>query len=617
MEVQKLVGVTPDGAYGPLTKAAVEAWQANNGLVPVDGIFGAMSRAKAYELAGSTGAVASGDLCPNGMTLASNCTVAPGTTTTVTLCPNGMTFASNCTVAPGASTSKPSTVRGGAGDLTVTGSSKNTENSIKEGTEENVLAYKLEAEDSDIEVTNVKVWLQNDGSDGDSSEKVADYIDEVKVYLGSEEVGSADASDFTRESKAWDIFTKSINLKGAVISEGSTDYLYVAVVATDDIDSEDDDAKWNLALNSMRYVDGTGAIMTADTSSVDPAGSASSSVSSVKGEVANFDFKLSSDDDSLKIKSSSANPDNSTVKVDDNSKTKDVLALAFKLEVGDDSSSMDLESLAVKATIKDPSGATMTSIDTVSEAEKIIDSVKLKIAGESFDAEDLELGDIESGIITYYFDIDGDITIDAGDVEEAKVYVTFYDQGTAGANYLNGTSVKFVVDKANLEAEVDGDSVSSTDISGSQSGATLTLSSSAALVSNMKWSVNSTGTIVDFFFTVEADDDDYELLTSSIDDYTDVTSGLALVSVSGDLTTDNEGTLSRYSGDSSAVISSGSNLGKGYFINEGDKVTFRVRYSLDATAVDNGKWVEVTIKSVAGQTVTDDLQTSPTATVNL
>ena len=99
MEVQKLVGVTADGAYGPMTEAAVKAWQANVGLY-ADGIFGPASMAKAYELAGSTGAVASGDLCPNGMTLASNCTVAPGTTTPVTLCPNGMTLASNCTVSP-------------------------------------------------------------------------------------------------------------------------------------------------------------------------------------------------------------------------------------------------------------------------------------------------------------------------------------------------------------------------------------------------------------------------------------------------------------------------------------------------------------------------------------
>ncbi|MFA6324780.1 MAG: immunoglobulin-like domain-containing protein [Candidatus Paceibacterota bacterium] len=38
-------------------------------------------------------------LCPNGMTLASNCTVAP-VVVTETLCPNGMTLVSNCTVAP-------------------------------------------------------------------------------------------------------------------------------------------------------------------------------------------------------------------------------------------------------------------------------------------------------------------------------------------------------------------------------------------------------------------------------------------------------------------------------------------------------------------------------------
>ncbi|PIR68551.1 hypothetical protein COU49_00720 [Candidatus Nomurabacteria bacterium CG10_big_fil_rev_8_21_14_0_10_35_16] len=44
--LQMLVGASPDGAFGPLTKAKVMAWQSANGLV-ADGIFGPASRAKA------------------------------------------------------------------------------------------------------------------------------------------------------------------------------------------------------------------------------------------------------------------------------------------------------------------------------------------------------------------------------------------------------------------------------------------------------------------------------------------------------------------------------------------------------------------------------------------
>src|SRR5574344_1533158 len=45
--VQTVVGATPvDGIFGPMTAAKVKAWQASNGLV-ADGLFGAMSKAKA------------------------------------------------------------------------------------------------------------------------------------------------------------------------------------------------------------------------------------------------------------------------------------------------------------------------------------------------------------------------------------------------------------------------------------------------------------------------------------------------------------------------------------------------------------------------------------------
>jgi peptidoglycan hydrolase-like protein with peptidoglycan-binding domain len=45
----------PTGYYGPLTKAAVAAWQSANGVSPAAGYFGPLSRAKYSQLVGGTG----------------------------------------------------------------------------------------------------------------------------------------------------------------------------------------------------------------------------------------------------------------------------------------------------------------------------------------------------------------------------------------------------------------------------------------------------------------------------------------------------------------------------------------------------------------------------------
>src|SRR3989338_3960572 len=59
--VQTKVGATADGAFGPLTKAAVMAWQAGHGL-SADGVVGPLT---ANALNG-VAAGGSGALCPNG-----------------------------------------------------------------------------------------------------------------------------------------------------------------------------------------------------------------------------------------------------------------------------------------------------------------------------------------------------------------------------------------------------------------------------------------------------------------------------------------------------------------------------------------------------------------------
>jgi|GEM_PF-1708129 len=460
--LQSIVGVTADGSFGPMTAAAVKAWQTSHGLT-ADGVAGPITRAAMSASCATTETV-------------STSTETSTTTTTTT------------------------TVSGGAGDLTISGTSKNVESDVKEGNEEKVLGFKVEAEDSDIEITNVKVFLQNDWTDDATSEKLTKYVDEVKVYLGDEEVGTIDASEFSKESGTPDTFEKSIALSDAIIPEGNTEYLYISVVATDSIDTENETAAWNIAVSTLRYVDGTGAIMTADTGDTTFTGS-NDDISAVDGNSGNFGFDAEDTDDSLKLKSSTSNPDDSTIGVDQDDETADVLVGAFKMEVDEDSADITINEIPVAVTFADNG----TSADNF--AEDVVKELYITIDGEEYSADLDDSDDATtngSGTATYYVDLsDEDVVIEADDTVEVKIYATFQSMDD-GDSYAEGTTVAFAVDADSIDAE-GSDELASDQLDGSYSEPTLTLSSVDIEVSKSTSSVTYT------------DDDDHSLVEYTLE----------------------------------------------------------------------------------------------------
>jgi len=148
--------------FGALTKAALARFQAGNGISPAVGYFGAITRAFLNNLSGTPVTGNTGSLCPNGMTLASNCSLAPNAQASAALCPNGMTVASNCGAAPSGTVSTSNT----DGTLTVAQSSYVSSGiSVKKGETKNVLAETLKASIGPVTVTragvhfNARPWL--------------------------------------------------------------------------------------------------------------------------------------------------------------------------------------------------------------------------------------------------------------------------------------------------------------------------------------------------------------------------------------------------------------------------------------------------------------------------
>ena len=280
-----LGGLTADGVFGPMTKAAVVSWQAKSGLV-ADGIFGPKSNAVWMANQGNVGVFPPG------------CTSSVGfSTTTGVSCatPVAGSFPPGCTSSSGFSTTtgmscsvvsglpagcsstagySPTTgvkcdssgapsgpLTGGAGDITLTLQGTYSSEEVGEGEEDaKILAVDIEAdEDSDVELNSVKVeFFQATTAD---DRDLIDYASEVSVWLNGKKVGSDDTSDFSEATTNY--FSKSISLDGAVIKAGDKDDLVIAVTANKSLDSGDIDTDaWQVDLLSVRFTDAVGVTTT-------------------------------------------------------------------------------------------------------------------------------------------------------------------------------------------------------------------------------------------------------------------------------------------------------------------------------------------------------------------
>ncbi|MEK7610482.1 MAG: peptidoglycan-binding domain-containing protein [Patescibacteria group bacterium] len=253
--------------FGGLTKKAVMAWQASVGISPASGYFGPISREYITNMGGGTGTTGTGTgtgssgtgtatLCPNGMTLASNCTLAPGQVSQP-LCPNGMTLASNCALAPGATTpTTPSgiTTPGVEGILTAevnpTPSSGVT---VREGEIVPVLGIKLKAVRSDLSVQSIRVNLGTSKSIYTKIFKKFTLVDEAGNVMVDLPLSSSTVSE---EGTTQFVVFSGFNY---IIPAAGTKVLTVKAELYASIDSGDQGSKTlTVPANGVRAIDGAG-----------------------------------------------------------------------------------------------------------------------------------------------------------------------------------------------------------------------------------------------------------------------------------------------------------------------------------------------------------------------
>jgi peptidoglycan hydrolase-like protein with peptidoglycan-binding domain len=423
MCLQSLVGASPDGKFGPMTAAAVKVWQSSHGLVP-DAIVGPMTRA-ALMNSPVIGALPAG--CQPGWLFNPN-TGASCNPSTVTPPPSG-------------------TLQGGAGSIDDAQFISSVSNEdVGEGEDDvQVLGLDVDADDgSDLALKAIKVEFEEQGAGG--SEDLDDYADSVSVWLGSKKLGEADVADFNEDNGVW---SKTINLSGEnVIDAGDTGKLYVAVTALSNIDSSDlgsANNDWNVTVDSLRFEDAAGAIVT-DSSTGDI------------GVARDFQFESfsSATDTELKLTEATTNPDAQVVEVDDTD-TTDVVLVSGNLEAK--GSDIEVKEMTVDVT------------STGDDPDKVANNYSLWIDGEevqSLDAGDCDVqaecdGDATvDTTATYVFD-DVDFSMDAGD--KVKVEVKAEVAGTDDS--AEGVSLAATLDNDNTQAEdVNGDDLSASDLTG-------------------------------------------------------------------------------------------------------------------------------------------------------
>lgn len=453
-------GLTADGAFGANTDREVKEFQAAQGLT-ADGLVGTKTKEKLEAVQGGV--------------------VTGGTAT----CPAGYT----CT-ATGTGSTGSFVIDGSAGsidDIDEIGSYSGEE--VGQGDEDvEVVGATISAsDDSDLQLTAVKVSFENSGTTTDTD--LDEFADSVSIWFDGEEVASVDSGDFNENSNVW---SKTITLNSsAIISADDEADLIVAVSAMDNLDSGDIDSDaWQATVEEIRYRDQTGQTFT-DTTTGD-----------LPTVAANFDFASFAEANDIEMKVSLADdsPESSALNLDDQDDTDGVTLMMGEIEA--DGTDLDFESIPVYFETSE------------ADLDNVINSVTLEIDGEEY-TETVTTAAAQNATITFdNLDLmieDGDtveftVTADFNDIE-----VTSFDEGTTISAQISGTNV----DNIDVE-DTDGEAISDTDATGSANGEVMTAYSSgiiATFVSASETVTTGTGANDDIAtftitFEVEAFDDD-------------------------------------------------------------------------------------------------------------
>lgn len=431
--LQALLHVTPmSGYFGPITLAAVQKYQSEQGWAPAQQV-GPMTRAKLNTWLSGSAVVTTP---PSG--LPAGCTSTVGYSPTTGMPCSGSTPTSTTTLMGGAGSVDDWKLLSSPADLREVGEG---EKDVK------VIGISIEADNSsDLRLTAVKVVFD----EGTAASDFNDYAKEVSLWLGDKEIGRVSADEFTDDNN----WTKTISVAPtAIVKADAKANLYVAVSGISNLDSGDAGDTWTVDLPQVRFVDATGA-----STSEDPTTAVRTFSFESFASAADVELKIALDQKSVN--------DARVIEVDSSDDTDNVSILSFTMEAKGTS----------KVTVKDVPILFTTTETTGTDPADLMTIAYLYAGGTLIGTESFtDNGD--DSVDTVVFD-DLDYTINAGAKVSFLVKAKFV---STGDNLDNGDTVKAEIgetqtDSASFDAEdANGDNLADADKTGAATSETHTM----------------------------------------------------------------------------------------------------------------------------------------------
>ncbi len=424
-----------------------------------------------------------------------------------------------------------------------------SDDTIEEGAEDaEVAVFTAQFSDGDAEISRLDVAFTNPTTGADAW----NAFETVSLWVDGKKVAEEDASskdDYLGDEDDGVIRFSNLKLVGM---EDEDLEITVAVTAQGSLDTEEL-STWTVTTESLRFFDADD-VATTDTTLVDD-------------ESAAFTLEEAGTDDEVIVKSSTNNPVATTIKVNDDKKSDKTTVFTFDLDTDDSTNNIDINEVTLTVTV---SSSTYNAI--VDDAEIVIDGTTI---------DDVTVTNGTGTTATLVFNVDGDVTIDAGDRVEVELVLTF--KSLASGN--EGTTVTSAIATTNVAAE-GADTFTST---GAATGKVHTLRTAGAILEagdmseTLKTNSDTTtaddqGTFVVKFDVTAFDQDIYVNKSAVESTSTATTQGVNFI------VTDGSGVRQVSAGTTTASLSSTADTeGTQYRVNEGETKTFTLTVTFDPT----------------------------------